>query len=36
VQRLAGGSEWRQFEPLKAGINIDGGRLVHPALQGML
>ena len=36
VQRLAGGSEWRQFEPLRAGINIDDGRLVHPALQGML
>jgi alanine dehydrogenase len=36
VQRLAGGDEWRQFEPLKVGINVDGGKLVHPALQGML
>jgi alanine dehydrogenase len=36
VQRLAGGNAWREFEPLKVGINIDGGKLVHPALQGML
>jgi alanine dehydrogenase len=36
VQRLAAGNEWRQFEPLKIGINVDGGKLVHPALQGML
>ena len=36
VQRLAAGSEWRQFAPLADGINIDGGKLVHPALQGML
>jgi alanine dehydrogenase len=36
VQRLAAGNEWRDFEPLKVGINIDGGKLVHPALQGML
>ena len=36
VLRLAGGNEWRQFEPLKVGINVDGGKLVHPALQGML
>ncbi|MET0330222.1 MAG: alanine dehydrogenase [Dyella sp.] len=35
VQRLAAGSEWRQFEPLASGINIDGGKLVHPALKGM-
>ena len=33
VQRLAGGNEWRQFAPLAAGINVDGGKLVHPALQ---
>ncbi|MCP1375039.1 alanine dehydrogenase [Dyella lutea] len=33
VQRLAGGNEWRDFAPLKAGINVDGGKLVHPALQ---
>ena len=36
VQRLAAGNEWREFGPLKIGINIDGGKLVHPALQGML
>jgi alanine dehydrogenase len=36
VQRLAAGNEWREFEPLKVGINVDGGKLVHPALQGML
>ena len=36
VLRLAGGNEWRQFDPLKIGINVDGGKLVHPALQGML
>jgi alanine dehydrogenase len=36
VQRLAAGKEWREFEPLKVGINVDGGKLVHPALQGML
>jgi alanine dehydrogenase len=36
VQRLAGGDAWRDFEPLKVGINVDGGKLVHPALQGML
>ncbi len=36
VLRLAGGNAWREFEPLKAGVNVDGGKLVHPALQGML
>ncbi|EIL97571.1 alanine dehydrogenase [Rhodanobacter thiooxydans] len=36
VQRLAAGSGWRQFAPLSSGINVDGGKLVHPALQGML
>jgi alanine dehydrogenase len=36
VQRLAAGNEWRQFEPLRGGINIDGGELVHPALKGMI
>jgi len=35
VQRLAGGEQWRQFEPLRGGINVDAGKLVHPALQGM-
>ncbi len=36
VQRLAAGSEWRDHGPLRAGINVDDGKLVHPALQGML
>src|SRR6202012_6009837 len=36
VQRLAAGNEWRQFEPLRGGINVDGGELVHPALKGMI
>ncbi|MEP7185958.1 MAG: alanine dehydrogenase [Rhodanobacter sp.] len=36
VQRLASGNEWREYEPLRVGINVDGGKLVHPALQGML
>lgn len=36
VQRLAGGDQWRQYAPLLGGINVDAGKLVHPALQGML
>ena len=35
VQRLASG-EWRSHVPLARGINVEGGKLVHPALQGML
>lgn len=35
VQKLASGS-WRDNQPLKRGINVEDGRLVHPALQGML
>ena len=35
VQRLAGGNEWRRFEPLRKGINVEAGKVVHPALQGM-
>jgi alanine dehydrogenase len=34
VQRLAAGSQWRDYEPLRRGINIDGGKIVHPALTG--
>ena len=26
-------SDWREFEPLRRGINVDGGQVVHPALQ---
>ena len=36
VQRLAGDHAWRDFAPLKAGVNVGNGKLVHPALQGML
>ena len=35
VQRLAGDKNWRKYAPLAAGINIDNGKLVHPALKGM-
>ncbi|MGA0585643.1 alanine dehydrogenase [Dyella sp. KRB-257] len=34
VQRMAAGPGWRDFEPLRSGINVDGGKLVHPALLG--
>ena len=34
VNKLASGN-WRDSVPLMRGINIEGGRLVHPALQGM-
>jgi alanine dehydrogenase len=26
---------WREFEPLAQGINIEGGKVIHPALQGI-
>ena len=35
VQRLAADKQWRKFVPLKSGINIEGGEIVHPALKGM-
>jgi alanine dehydrogenase len=35
VQKLAAGN-WRENKPLLRGINVEGGQLVHPALQGML
>ena len=34
VNRLAAGN-WRQNEALIRGINVEGGAIVHPALQGM-
>ncbi|MBB5208285.1 alanine dehydrogenase [Chiayiivirga flava] len=34
VSKLASG-QWRDSQPLMRGINVEGGRLVHPALQGM-
>jgi alanine dehydrogenase len=36
VQKLAHGNDWRDFGPLAGGINVDGGKLVHPALQGVV
>ena len=35
VNKLASGSEWRANEALARGINVEGGKLVHPALQDM-
>ena len=34
VNKIASG-DWRDNAPLTKGVNVDGGRLVHPALQGM-
>jgi alanine dehydrogenase len=36
VQRLASGPAWRDFAPLKGGINVDAGEVVHPALEGVV
>lgn len=36
LQRLAAGRDWREFAPLASGINVDGGKIVHPALQGVV
>lgn len=36
VQRLASDGKWREHVPLARGINVEGGKLVHPALQGMV
>ncbi len=33
VQRMAAGEAWRDFAPLRGGINVDNGELVHPALK---
>jgi alanine dehydrogenase len=33
VQRLAAEKSWRKFEPLKVGINVEGGKIIHPALK---
>ncbi|HET8819464.1 MAG TPA: alanine dehydrogenase [Xanthomonadaceae bacterium] len=35
VNKLASGDQWRANEALVKGINTEGGKLVHPALQGM-
>ncbi|MFL6591619.1 MAG: alanine dehydrogenase [Luteimonas sp.] len=34
VTKLASGN-WRDSQPLVRGINVEGGAIVHPALQGM-
>ncbi len=34
VQRMAGGDAWRDFAPLREGLNVENGELVHPALKG--
>ena len=36
VQRLAAGDGWREHESLRVGINVENGKIVHPALQDML
>ena len=35
VNKLAAGGEWRGNQALVRGINVEGGKLVHPALEGM-
>ena len=35
VNKLASGSDWRNDDALLKGVNVDAGRLVHPALQDM-
>lgn len=32
VQRLAGDADWRQLPMLQRGLNLEAGKLVHPAL----
>lgn len=36
VQRLAAGSEWRDYAPLVSGINVEDGKIVHAALEGVV
>ena len=35
VNKLASGSDWRNNPALVRGINVEGGKIVHPALQDM-
>jgi alanine dehydrogenase len=35
VNKLAAGSDWRNNQALVRGINVEDGKLVHPALEGM-
>src|SRR5690606_22477842 len=36
VSRVARGGEWRRDPALARGVNVEGGRLVHAALQDMV
>jgi alanine dehydrogenase len=36
VQRLAAGDSWRDYAPLRGGINVEAGKIVHPALQDVV
>jgi alanine dehydrogenase len=36
VQRMAAGKSWREHEPLRRGINVEAGAIVHPALKGLV
>ncbi|HEY6546078.1 MAG TPA: alanine dehydrogenase [Dokdonella sp.] len=33
VNRLASDANWRAYAPLRSGINVEGGQIVHPALK---
>ncbi len=33
VNRLAADKNWKKFEPLRKGINVEGGKIIHPALK---
>jgi len=35
VQRLASDKHWRKLAPLASGINVENGKIMHPALKGM-
>jgi len=35
VSKLASGGDWRDSQALARGINVEDGKLVHPALKGM-
>ncbi len=34
VQRMAAGDAWRDYAPLREGLNVENGEVVHPALKG--
>ena len=35
LSKLASGDDWRHNQALVRGINVEGGKIVHPALQDM-